>query len=351
MIERKLKGYLQKINPKILGFNQPLEIKNILRLASGESNLNYQVLVNKQTFLIRLSMTPSQPRKLAKEFEILLLLKDLRIAPKPYHYENSSEEVGVEFSILEFLEGENLHGDNSKIFCSKDVKGGIIPELAKLVAILHSVNIPAAMRNRLRGVNPYAATFWGAYRKRIMYLMNKWEEYRISNELTSFLQETVEKARDVKIHFRSDLVLGHGDIAPQNVLLHKGKLFLIDWEDARLLDPAQDLVILFDSFDLSLEQQKSFLEVYLNLRSDDSLQKRILALWPWQVFGTFLWAIGHVFEIGDRELHVELVQQQDLAHHIEYTEKTFRKCTEAALIPKKIEWNVEKLFPELFILS
>lgn len=340
-MKSKIVDYLRTLDPAILGFEKHPEIQEVSRLGLGESHLNYIAKMNNQIFLVRINMDPSRLQKSRREFEVLKFLEPLKVAPKAYHCESRPEKVGAPFIIIEFLAGEDLAEERANT--------PRILQLANLIAGLHNTDVSIEMKNRLRKFEASPEALWAPIANRFNYLRKKWITHEIDSELTNGLLEIVERFKQVRIEFSRVLLLGHGDIAPQNVLVCKEQLRLIDWEDAGLMDPAQDLAILFDSFDLSLSQQERFLKTYLKQRADATLRQRVKKMWPWQVLGTFLWSLMHVFEIGDHEFHKEFVRHQELGDHINYAEKMFGKCKNAGIFSEDQSWAAEKVFPRSFI--
>ncbi|MFX0113448.1 MAG: aminoglycoside phosphotransferase family protein [Candidatus Hodarchaeota archaeon] len=335
----KIKAYLMNLDLSKLGLALDSEILTITSLGLGESNLNYLVKMSEKSFLVRINVEPSLPKKSLWEFEVLKLLEPLRVAPRAYHCEMNSEEVGAPFIIIEFFDGEDL--TNEKLTASR------IRQLARLVAQIHNIDVPTEKQEHFRKFEAHPAVLWESLGRRVDYLAKKWKKHEINNRVTYYIHETAERLKNSELDFEPILRLGHGDIAPQNVLVRNSQLQLIDWEAAGLMDPAQDLAILYDSFDLLMEQQELFMEVYTRKIEDVQIRRRIKALWPWQVFGAFLWSLMHAFEIKDNELHKEFVRYQDLGDHISYSEKMFEKCKVAGIFPEDLNWAAEKVFPKL----
>lgn len=105
--EQMIKGYLQKLDPKIFGLNKmkPLKIK---RIGLGESNLNYLAIINGKKFTVRINMDLRSPNKSEKEYNSLRIVEHQGIAPKVFHLETSKKFLGETFIILEYLEGKSL---------------------------------------------------------------------------------------------------------------------------------------------------------------------------------------------------------------------------------------------------
>lgn len=184
----------------------------------------------------------------------------------------------------------------------------------------------------------------------IDYIKAKRKKYfQTENWFDSLLAETFQSFNKKESRFQTELCSGHGDIAPQNVITHNGKLTLIDWEDLSLIDPGIEIAVIFESFDFSEKQKELFLREYLKLRKDPLIRRRIRAFWPFQLFGVFCWAVMHVFEIGEEELHEEFIKAQDLKEHINFAKKMFRKCRDEGIFSKNAKWKSSDVFPDTYL--
>jgi len=99
------------------------------------------------------------------------------------------------------------------------------------------------------------------------------------------LQALVRRAPD------QGLVLLHGDISGAN-LLWASRPVLIDWEYARLGDPADELAYLFTQNGLSRVRQEAFWRVYsasVEQSQLASMAERVRLWVPIALFGSVLW--------------------------------------------------------------
>ena len=92
-----------------------------------------------------------------------------------------------------------------------------------------------------------------------------------------------------------------------------------------------------------------FLEEYSKVKKDPELRKRIPIFLLLQLLGDFCWAIMHVYEIGEGEMHESFLREQDLKEHIDYAKKMFQKCKKEGIIDKNARWDVSKIFPEKYL--
>jgi len=341
VMESKIKEYARKIDPEVLGLNEAAKEIEVKRLGLGESNLNYLVKVNGKQFIFRINMDPSSPTKSKTEFNSLKIVEGLGIAPKVFHYEPSKEYFGETFIILEYVKGKSL--ENQKI------SNEIIKELARTVVHLHNTSI-AHIRKTLRKIESTESEMLHTIKHTIDYIKAKRKKYfQTENWFDSLFSKTFQSFNRKKIDLKPNYVLGHGDIAPQNVTAHHGKLTLIDWEDLGLIDSGVEIAIIFESFDFSEKQKELFLKEYLKLRKDPPLRRRIRAFWPLQLFGDFCWAVMHVFEIGEEEMHEEFIEAQDLKEHIDFAKKMFRKCRDEGIFSKNAKWKSSDAFPDKYL--
>lgn len=112
-------------------------------------------------------------------------------------------------------------------------------------------------------------------------------------EVTDPLTRTLEAGRDAE-GFRTagPLALLHGDIGPGNILWGPDPV-LIDWEYARLGDPADEIAYTFDQNGLDALQREAFSRGYRERIDDESRLAKItdrITWWePLTLFGSALW--------------------------------------------------------------
>ena len=144
----------------------------------------------------------------------------------------------------------------------------------------------------------------------------------------------------------------HGDICEQNILVNNNKFLLIDWESVSLSDPAAEITKIFEAFGrikFSDEQRQLFLKTYLKIRSDGTLKQRIQTFIPLIRYEQFIWAIMHVFEIGEKDMYASFVNNKNLKEHLEFAEETFNLCKGTGIFDKNLEWSAKMVFPERYL--
>jgi aminoglycoside phosphotransferase (APT) family kinase protein len=186
-----------------------------------------------------------------REYDSLKVIEPLGIAPRTFHLELSKDYLGEAFIILEYVEGTSLDKYGEIDEC-------IVTSLARVVAYLHNTNV-GNLREELRRSISSRIDILREIRKRISYIEAKRRKcFDEEGKFEKILAGSYGKLEKLKFNERPCYVLGHGDIAPQNVILSKGELKLVDWEDLGLIDPALEIAVIFDSFDFSNRQRELF---------------------------------------------------------------------------------------------
>lgn len=340
--ENRIREYLKKINPSTLGLSSIRKIK-VSKLGLGEAHFNYLASVDGSKFVVRVNMAKSEWDKTTREYNSLKAIESLGIAPKALHLEPSAMVAGGPFIVLAYLEGSSL--DRIK---RKNAK--IIKQLATVIATLHNTSLSGIAKKMTRNTSSKARILKLITRE-INYIKRKRKIYfGPTGEFQKILHDSFLRLQRLKPVPRNVHVLAHGDIAPQNVIVSSGRLMLIDWEDLGLMDSALEIAIIFDSFDLDAHHMKLFLDEYESLRKDPELRRRISFFWPLHLFETFCWAIMHVYEVGEGEMHKDFLKEQRLENHIAYARKMFLRCRNEGIIDKRLVWRASDIFPMEYLL-
>ena len=161
-----------------------------------------------------------------------------------------------------------------------------------------------------------------------------------NKEFIGIADESYENLRSKSLTRRDihPLVLGHGDICEQNLIIHREELKLIDFEGLGLTEPAAEIAYIFTQFgekDLGSKEREIFLEEYIKLRKDSTLRERVNVFMPLKNFSDLLWAVGQALKIKNRLLHEHYLESNSLKDAVAYAQKVFGRCVVDKTIDKK----------------
>lgn len=207
--------------------------------------------------------------------------------PKLYDFRSEASGLDGPVMCLEFIQGH--HADLSK------VRLGALERLGRLVRWLHAE--PVADLEGLdqggTGLSAYVQARWqdhlyarlGAIRDPLPALVQK--RLRAAVAVTTSAVEELQRLSEVASDDR--LVLLHGDIAGAN-LLWVPEPVLIDWEYARLGDPADEIAYVFTQNALTDLQQQAFWRGYSEpLAPASDVIERVRHWKPITLLGSILW--------------------------------------------------------------
>lgn len=89
----------------------------------------------------------------------------------------------------------------------------------------------------------------------------------------------------------TEVVLGHNDLLPGNILIGADRLWLIDWEYAGLGSPLFDLGGLASNNEFSIAEEQALLEAYYDRPVDDELWCRYAAMKCASLLRETLWSM------------------------------------------------------------
>jgi thiamine kinase-like enzyme len=206
------------------------------------------------------------------------------------------------------------------------------------VGNLHKKNIKK-IKNNLKDSNIETLK---EIKNRIPYIKIHRKKYNLSKDFDRLLLKKYNSLYSSELTKLKSQVLGHGDICPQNVIINKGKLKIIDWEDLGLIDPALEILRLYDDFNFSKDNQELFLKEYLKIKKENNLKICIQSSWDLYLLEVFTWAVMHVFEISEGDMHKEFIKKQNIKEHIDYAKEIFKKCIDKGIFPKNTKFNIKK---------
>ena len=263
------------------------------RLVPGENNAVYKVAYrnregNPNEVLVRLGPQGAAGR-LRAEREAVVLQKVGGVAgPRLYDFVADDPSFGRPVMCLEFLQGDQLD-----LF---QVGPEDLERLGRLVQWLHAQPV-----DDLEGWAPADGSLSA-------YVQARWRDHlasrlaAIRDPLPFPLQErltaavavvagAVEGLERLSSPVGDQLVLLHADISGANLFWVPGPV-LIDWEYARLGDPADEVAYLFTQSALDESQQAAFWRGYSQGLPDDqvrSIARRVRYWKPITLVGSVLW--------------------------------------------------------------
>lgn len=191
----------------------------------------------------------------AKEFAIQSLLLPSRVVPFCW-----KDEEG--YFCEEFLEGKFLR--EIKFLSDSDIR-----EVAKAIKKVHLVKPDQDIKNILR----MEEVAGGKYRPKAIFRLilsdqrAKFNQVADVAKIEKYITEVGEKL-DKRNY---NLAIIHGDLSPNNIVITKEGVRIIDWTDARYDIPSADIIQFFYLSKLSPQQQKTFLSEYRPIWMFDEL--------------------------------------------------------------------------------
>ena len=219
-----------------------IEIISLVKFETGQSNPTFIVKSDKKNYVLR-----SKPKgillkgahRIDREYKVMSSLQNSKIpVPRMYAYCRDARVIGIEFYIMEFVEGNNevdpfmVHYNNSQKEKIYDHKIEILSELA------------------LFDIKKLGLEEFGRPLGYLERQINLWvQQYRASQtkeiESMEFLIENIPKLIPKEIDLLPPALL-HGDFRLDNMILSKNKkinkiVALLDWELSTLAPPFIDL--------------------------------------------------------------------------------------------------------------
>lgn len=330
----KIKSYFESLEPKKLGLTHAIKATSLKRLGMGKSNLNYLVNANGKKFIFRMNMDSKIKNKFRKEFKALRIIEKYHIGPRAFVLDDSRKIFDSDFLIISYTEGIVIN-KTAEYF-----KPNMFSQIGKLCGKLHAIKVERNLRKIGKGAEAYG--YKGYLRLVISREYIHYLNLQIKNrELLKIINETYDKLkRDIhNIKYKSELVLTQGDFCEQNVIVHKGKYKLIDFEDAKLTDRAGDLANIFVDFSIPFDQyqRELFLNSYLKvIKVNKNTLIRNINIWiPIKLFAIFLWSISHVYKIKNKEMHPRFIEQENMEKNLAYVKNIFKRDIKFGVISKR----------------
>jgi aminoglycoside phosphotransferase (APT) family kinase protein len=268
-------------------------ITSVDRLGPGENNAVYKVAYRNREggvnqFLVRLGPRGAEGRLRAAREAVVLAKVGGVAGPRLYDFSADDPGLGRPVMCLEFLRGEQPD------LC--EVGPEDFERLGRLVRWLHTQSVG--------DLGDWTSADAGL----LVYVQERWRDHlasrldAIRDPLPAPLQErltaavaavaaAVEELERLSLPVDDGLVLLHGDISSAN-LLWVPEPVLVDWEYARLGDPADELAYLFTQNALDESQRDAFWRAYSQGLADDQVRgiaRRVRYWEPITLFGSVLW--------------------------------------------------------------
>ncbi len=330
IMKEKIKSYFESLEPKLLGVHREINVSYVKKLGQGTSNLNYLVKLRgiPQKFIFRMNMDPRNKGKSRREFEGLKAVQHINIAPIVRVLDESKKIFDADFLILDYIEGKTV--DKTKIY----LKDEMIVGVANLLAKIHSIKIIGNLNKiKLEASSPEEAG--PTHGTNLNYI----KKHIKDKTFLKMIEESLDNAQ--KINSKRDknikLVLSQGDICEQNIIYHNRDFKLIDFEDIERADPTLEIVRTIIDFGTPFNehQKELFYNIYLRIRKDPGLKKRVEQLIPITYLRIFLWSIQHTLKVKNKEFHEEFHKNNDIKKDIGYAKIMFKRNLRAGVIDKK----------------
>ena len=230
----KLEAYLREAIPGIEG---PLTVQ---QFRSGFSNLTYLLSMGERSLVLRRPPVGSKVKAahdMAREFKVLQALHPVySVAPKPLVLCDSPDVLGVQFYIMERVQGVILRGKKPDGFeCPPETVRAACTSLVRNLAQLHAVDYEAIGLGDLRREGSFVERQVHGWIDR--YYGSQTDEIRAIDEIAKWLKGNYPA--DV------DAVLIHNDYKFDNLVLDPDDITrivgVLDWEMSTVGDPLVDL--------------------------------------------------------------------------------------------------------------
>ena len=324
----KIKSYFESLNHEQIGLKKEIKVYSIKTLGTGANNANFLVTANGGKFVFRLNMHPHSRNKSRAEFNSLKLVENLGIAPKVWILDDSRKIFNSDFIILDYIEGKTLDKKNYAI------NNKFIKEIVKLTVKFHSMSLKGGLLKLPKEEANYRALLESIKNKYISLA-----KLTSNKQILKMIKESYDNLRKNTTNERyHPVVATHGDIAEQNIVIHNGKMKLIDFEGLEITDPAADIAYILTQFgkrEFNEKQRNFFLDEYLKLKKDTTLRERVKIFIPLKNFSNFVWAVAQALKIKNGLLHQYYTKKHTLKNAFVYAQKILDRCIKDGSIDKK----------------
>jgi thiamine kinase-like enzyme len=221
------------------------EVQSITALSGGLSTgLVYKVLVEGQSFVLRINMNPNALSDPVREYQCMRLAAEAGVAPAVY-YTNEDDAI----AITQFIEPVPLRD------AFNSSREQLLVHLAETIKTIHATPRFPELVNFMDGVDGFIADFQAS--KRL--------PERATAEHFAYYAE-IQKHYP---RYEGDLVSSHNDLNYNNILFDGKKVWIIDWEAAFANDRYVDLANVGNGFVATEELEERFLRAYFGDTLDE----------------------------------------------------------------------------------
>ena len=304
-IESKIKKYIKNLPSGILPVKTFSDV-TVEKIKGGDYNLNFRVGLDNHNFLIRFNIESQSglENQIEYEYKTLEFLAPYKIAPIPYHLDNTKDLFPYGLLIEQYINGD-------KLFFSIDA----VKRAAKTLARLHTIPLNDK-EFFMRWKNPLRKQF-----DIVCDSLAQYKTRKITNKKLILLGEKIieavkNKLPDIEKNFKPKSFI-HTDVVPSNFIDTGSEIYLIDWEKGRIDDPSYDLAMFFfrlaNLWDspraLTEDEKKAFMKIYIAETGDASIQKRINDRLVLITLQSILWAGGRIIDVKEGTIDKMLGRQ------------------------------------------
>lgn len=218
--------------------NEKLQKLDLLE-NQGFCNINYKLSSTKKSYLIRVFKSNNSVN-ISRDFEYKTQKKayKLKIAPKPLllDLENS-------LMITSFEKGVHKKSLNKKELIN----------LVRTIKKVHKIKVSSKVYDLKKDLENYTLSL-------------KDKESRL------LIRDSLKELKKLK-KYKKNLSLTHHDLNPKNLLFHKNKIKILDWEYAGTNDSFFDLATICCEFKLSKKQERILLKTYFKTINKKTFKK------------------------------------------------------------------------------
>lgn len=235
----------------------------------GRDNLLWRARVDgEDELVIKLFLDAGQARS-RRQFGGHERFAPLRLAPAPRWYDRYPEGLSRQILVYEWMDGERPDAQDP----------GLDDPIADGIARIHAADPAEVQRFSPHPFN--LATYWQIWRASRRPLTERAGEHKTPGLRAIFelLWDGAEALMGQSLPLFGETVPTpiHGELTPENMLLHRGTLSFVDWEFFGLGDPAQEIArfLLHQNADWEPERRRRFVESYSRQSPDPTLGERI----------------------------------------------------------------------------